>query len=265
MKMHPLFDLAIIKLLQADSNSVIIILKNTRQFHWQFAFQKRLARLLQTLQLPRDNFMSRLLFIKPMKHLEYSSFLCSLDVILDPFPFGGGVTMCDAIGGSCTGRVTKDRPRFVSSLLNYSNYSPIPYVTMNDLQSIHRIGVGIAEKINRTDLTRIIRDKRNTITEIYNYIHPFISNPDHSFINVFLKYCEELIDEYVQEAILLAEESNKRFFKNQSIEMISDNEIIDKNQAFSRNQDPYFTIYESQEVVDEWYSFLKRVSQNGYL
>jgi predicted O-linked N-acetylglucosamine transferase (SPINDLY family) len=49
--------------------------------------------------------------------------------VLDPFPFGGGVTLSDSI--RC--------PR------------PVPFVTLPALQEVHRIGAGIAKALSLTE------------------------------------------------------------------------------------------------------------------
>jgi predicted O-linked N-acetylglucosamine transferase (SPINDLY family) len=58
--------------------------------------------------------------------IDYNYFLCGADVTLDPFPFGGGVTLSDSI--QCE----------------------VPFVTLPERQDVHRIGNGIAEHMNLT-------------------------------------------------------------------------------------------------------------------
>jgi hypothetical protein len=140
-KMHPLFDRAIAKILLADPFAVVLLSRTTRQRVWENAFRVRLTQALldaASKNETKDNFKSasllrRVIYVNQMQHSQYQQLLCSVDVALDTFPFGGGVTLSDAIGGYC-------RP-------------VVPFVTAGPLQSVHQIGAGIAAKVNELRYT----------------------------------------------------------------------------------------------------------------
>ena len=84
MKMHPLFDRAIVKILLRDPNSIIILLRNDGMPSWQNKFASRLITHLNNTGISK----SRVLFISQMNSKDYQYALCNADVTLDPFPFG---------------------------------------------------------------------------------------------------------------------------------------------------------------------------------
>jgi hypothetical protein len=264
MKMHPLFDSMILQLLQKDSHAVIFLLKNTQQFHWQLNWQKRLFQGLSSYNLTYDDVKHRLFFVPPMKSTEYSQFLCSLDIILDSFPFGGGVTMCDAIAGNCVNRVQPDQNQkkipTSDSMERYEKYYSIPFISMNDLQSIHRIGIGIAQRVNRSDFTTIIEDKRHSIDQIIDYMEKkkmmknSTKNKGNSVLELFHEYTQELMEEYVEQAMELVHHSNERYLRSlpQPSLRESSSEAVNVN-------DPYWAIYEDTHTTEEWKQFLKRI------
>jgi hypothetical protein len=131
MKMHPLFDRALLQVLLDDPRSLVLLSRNGRQPVWQRRLSSRLLRMER--QIRGDAFsgpsvLGRMLFVDQMPHAQYARLLCGVDVSLDPFPFGGGVTLCDAVSGGCV--------------------SPVPFVTSGALQSVHRIGSGLARTFN---------------------------------------------------------------------------------------------------------------------
>jgi len=58
---------------------------------------------------------------------------------LDTFPFGGGVTLSDALGG-CSSNCRRFSE--ASSINASIGCRVIPYVTTGSLQSVHQIGAG---------------------------------------------------------------------------------------------------------------------------
>jgi hypothetical protein len=264
MKMHPLFDSTILQLLQKGSRAVIFLLKNNQQFHWQLNWQKRLFGGLSHFNLTYDDVKHRLFFVPPMKSSDYSQFLCSLGIILDSFPFGGGVTMCDSIAGNCVNRVhqqKKNKKNPTSDSMNrYEKYSSIPFISMNELQSIHRIGIGIAQRVNRSDLTTIIEDKRHSVDQIIDYMEnkqqmkSNTKNNRKSLLLLFHEYTQELIEEYVGEAMKLVNYSNQRFLRSLPQPSLLEN----SNEEMNMN-DPYWAIYEDTHATEEWKQLLKRI------
>ena len=85
MKMHPLFDLALINIIRLDPYAIVVISRNSRQFEWHDKFLRRVTSVADREGV---DISGRLIFINQMKHKYYSYLLCNLDVSLDPFPFG---------------------------------------------------------------------------------------------------------------------------------------------------------------------------------
>jgi predicted O-linked N-acetylglucosamine transferase (SPINDLY family) len=135
MKMHPAFDTVLVELLRADPRGVVVLLRNPAQQLWQDALQARLVRAINAVPGLSDSgkrtTKARLLFVDQMDSSGYRRTLCGAHVSLDPFPFGGGVTMVDAV--HCYPRV-------------------VPFVTLPSAQSVHPIAAGIASTLGASGL-----------------------------------------------------------------------------------------------------------------
>jgi len=84
MKMHPLFDHALLKILLLDPKSIIVLLRNDGMPSWQNKLYTRLSSQMDALNIS----LSRALFISQMNTKDYMYAVCNADVTLDPFPFG---------------------------------------------------------------------------------------------------------------------------------------------------------------------------------
>lgn len=123
MKLHPMLDATIIRLLTVDgsisydqdtsirTNGVVVLQYNNRQLLHHEQYRKRLLKAVhthcsqligtdqnKTKQLKKciHGLSSRILFIPQVAHSVYKELLCKMHVNLDPFPFGGGVTLMDS-------------------------------------------------------------------------------------------------------------------------------------------------------------------------
>jgi len=124
MKMHPLFDLAILGILEKDSAALVLVSHTPSQRLWQSAWQQRLlgtACEMYGLDLG-SRLVKRIAFVDQLPHTQYAQLVCTAHVTLDPFPFGGGVTLTDSI--ACR----------------------VPFVTLGELQSVHAIGRGMSKQ-----------------------------------------------------------------------------------------------------------------------
>ena len=129
-KMHPALDLALAALLRADTEAVVLVLLPEEQPVWASRFIERLRRVLTTGaqgSVTDLNLASRVWIVAPLPTVDYEAVVCSLHVTLDPFPFGGGLTLVDGL--SCP--------------------EPVPFVTVSALQSVHRIGAGFVAALAR--------------------------------------------------------------------------------------------------------------------
>ena len=122
MKFHPLFDLAIAKIIVHDPLAIVVMLRNKSIYSWQRIFEQRLLRHI-TGTYPDGLLIQRIILIDQMSDEDYMTVLCSMSVNLDPFPFGGGVTLTDSL--QCG----------------------VPYVTIPSMQSVHKLGAGIAHHL----------------------------------------------------------------------------------------------------------------------
>jgi len=153
MKIHPAFDATLALLLARDVNSLILILRNPSGQLWQDNLQRRLRFIFsdesesQSNILNCSNCRNRILFVDQMPDGEYRNVLCGADLSLDPFPFGGGVTLVDAV--ACP--------------------IPVPFVTLPKYQTVHPIGAGIAMSLN-LDTCLIANDVEDYVIKamIYN-------------------------------------------------------------------------------------------------
>ena len=151
MKFHPAFDAAIIApILAADPRGIVVITYSASQAVWQAGLQRRLS---ESLGAARQSFLiskhqgigspsprclsdslnsklllfpaaaSRVRFLSALPHDDFLDLLRAADVVLDPFPFGGGVTTLEALAMGT------------------------PVVTLPSRQTVVRLAAGFLRKI----------------------------------------------------------------------------------------------------------------------
>ena len=99
-KFHPIFDIALSRILQEVPNSKIIILQPKNKLQWKLTLEKRWRKSLGDHVVK-----NRIIWAPSLNPNEYLTLLALGDVMLDPFPFGGGVTNLEALS-VCTAVVT---------------------------------------------------------------------------------------------------------------------------------------------------------------
>jgi hypothetical protein len=107
MKMHPSFDSAIADILKRDEMAVVVLLKNEKQAAWQRVVEERIGRKMEEAGLV--DWRRRVMFVPQLDARGYLELVCSASVNLDPFPFGGGVTVMESLG--CGVEVVTDGSR----------------------------------------------------------------------------------------------------------------------------------------------------------
>lgn len=92
MKLHPDFDAVLAGILSKDPEAYIVLLASETQGVWKEQLRRRFRSSLGGASALR-----RVLFVSTLPYAEFMALLSFADVILDPFPFGGGVTTLDAL------------------------------------------------------------------------------------------------------------------------------------------------------------------------
>ena len=90
MKLHPDLDPVFATVLRGHPRSVLVFLHDSakpRHITWRQLLEKRLALLVKD-----EGAMKRVVFLERLQPNQFLAFLRAAAVVLDPFPFGGGVT-----------------------------------------------------------------------------------------------------------------------------------------------------------------------------
>lgn len=88
-KFHPDFDDAIEQILHIDTtNSLVGIVFDREKYHWKVRLRTRLEN--------RGLDLSRIVFVPSVSSDKFQILLQEATLLLDPFPFGGGVTSLEA-------------------------------------------------------------------------------------------------------------------------------------------------------------------------
>ncbi|KAG7381467.1 hypothetical protein PHYPSEUDO_006007 [Phytophthora pseudosyringae] len=117
MKLHPAFDEALAGILDRDDKATIVLLASDTQLVWTE----------QCDCLCRMKNHWRVLFLSTLPFAEFQALLTLADVVLDPFPFGGGVTTLDAL------------------------HLGVPVVTLPAAQSVVHLAAGFLRYMNASD------------------------------------------------------------------------------------------------------------------
>ncbi|CEG44938.1 O-linked N-acetylglucosamine transferase OGT [Plasmopara halstedii] len=120
MKLHPAFDEALDRILNRDHKATIVLIASETQFVWMEQLRRRFRQ-----RFGRNH--RRVLFLRTLPFDDYQALLTHADVVLDPFPFGGGVTTLDVL------------------------HLGIPVVTLPTAQSIVHLAAGFLRYMNASD------------------------------------------------------------------------------------------------------------------
>lgn len=90
-KFHPAFDAVLADILQRDPGGVLVLI------HGVVAAWADLLRARLGAALPGLDVAQRVVFVRRLSHSEYLTLLALSDVVLDPWPFGGGLSNHEAL------------------------------------------------------------------------------------------------------------------------------------------------------------------------
>lgn len=291
-KMHPLFDLAIAEILCRDASAIVLLSRNGRQRHWEQTFRVRLASTLRSYnkhsgegfcnkthhaascggscagsssKVSEDSLLSRVLFVNQMQHAQYQTLLCSLDVTLDTFPFGGGVTLSDALGGCGLNALSAV---FQNDLRDIYHYV-VPFVTSGQLQSVHQIGAGMVDKLG-ANMSDFVHSTPTTLVPYENPSAPLnacLHNDTAvscvgSTLTSQLQYMHLThICEYATAAVILASQAQvRKMTVNDTKSRRNDVSLrLADISARTRIND---ILYDSGDAVKEWNVFLQNIVES---
>lgn len=90
-KFHPIFDRALLGVLTRDqSDAVVVIIYNRDKVFWKNRLHRRLTTVLG------EELVQRVVFLPSLSTPQFQYLVRASTVLLDPFPFGGGVTSLEA-------------------------------------------------------------------------------------------------------------------------------------------------------------------------
>jgi predicted O-linked N-acetylglucosamine transferase (SPINDLY family) len=116
-KFHPEFDDALAGVLRGDSKAIVVTL-DAKYPEWKQLLQERWERSMPDVA-------QRIRFLPKMPRGEFLDLLACSDVMLDPFPFGGGHTSYEALA---IGLPVVTRPgHFLRGRLTYAMYEQMGY------------------------------------------------------------------------------------------------------------------------------------------
>ena len=85
MKLHPSFDYAILSIANLDPSGIVVLMSDTKKPGWQTKVKQRL----------QDH--PSVQFLDAMPYGSYMKLVTCSHVTLDPYPFGGGVTIFESL------------------------------------------------------------------------------------------------------------------------------------------------------------------------
>jgi protein O-GlcNAc transferase len=136
LKFHPLFDEALAGILRDDPRGVVVVIEDT--------YPERQERLQARWSRTMPDVAQRIRFIPHLPRADFLELLGCADVMLDPFPFGGGHTSYEALALGLP--VVTLAGEFLRGRLAHAMYQQMGYLELvaADVQHYVRLAVRLA-------------------------------------------------------------------------------------------------------------------------
>ena len=167
-KLHPDFDAVLLGILARDP-AAVLVMHEGRTRGWRDRWLARIA-----AQAPGVDLGRRIHWIGSMPRDQYVRTLAALDVMLDPFPFGGGNTTLEAFAVGTP--VVTLPPRFARGRLAYAFYRRMGYTDLvaDSAEDYVQRAVALGtEPAARARATRAIVETRGRVLECDDGVHAF--------------------------------------------------------------------------------------------
>ncbi|KAF0686297.1 Aste57867_21903 [Aphanomyces stellatus] len=158
MKLHVDFDAVIRRVLERDGGGIFVLLYSPKQVLWK----ERLVRRFNTSLGPHVT--RRVVFLETMAYDMFMQLLASADVMLDPFPFGGGVTTLDALAVGLPVITLPSRQTVVQLTAGFYRYMNVTDCIAASMDEFVNSAIAVATNpAYRQKLVRDIQDARGRI------------------------------------------------------------------------------------------------------
>jgi protein O-GlcNAc transferase len=129
-KFHPDFDAALAGILRGDERAIVVTIES-KYPEWMELLRQRWSRMMPDMT-------ARIRFLPKMPRSDFMELLAGSDVMLDPFPFGGGHTSYEALA---IGLPVVSLPgQFLRSRLTYAMYQQMGYTELLSQDTNNYVG-----------------------------------------------------------------------------------------------------------------------------
>jgi len=263
MKFHPSFDEALANLLSKDPVAVIVITYSSNQPAWQAQLERRLASAIQlreasaaavastrdsseaaaagaagvaaTVNLLNATVLTsaRVRFLPSLEHAAFLNLLQHADAVLDPWPFGGGVTSLEALSQG------------------------VPVVTLPSRQSVVQLAAGFYQRMSSeieelksfeggTSLGTNSKSERTNGVELRDTPWPIATNEDH-FVELAVAIAASMDDNPTSSKANVPQEAHALGLR----------EVLKRRILATHG-----VLFEDESAAEEWTRLLVQLGQN---
>jgi hypothetical protein len=161
-KFHPSMDAALLGILQGDSLAVVVLLQGTaRQAAYAAALKRRLASVLGTSLLQRVRFVSN------VSRRRFMAMAAVSDVVLEPFPFGGGVTSYEIFSVDAPIVTFASASPYIIQITDAMYRAmaiPATFASASSIPEYARLAVELGtDRARRAELSDLIRTRKHVL------------------------------------------------------------------------------------------------------